>query len=302
MRTKSIFAMVGISALLVLGIACSNGEAAETPQTQAPAASDPVDVEPAVPATNEVGAAKANFEAASAASQLAASANGTGRAGQPAALLQVGSSQAGIWVTGESTITLEPDLAFVNIGVETEARTVTEARNLAANAMDAIVAAVKARGLTDTDIQTRSFNIFPRYEYSERARELVGYAVSNTATIKVRTIDDVGPIIDDVANAGGDATRINGISFTVDDTKPFMAQLREDAVRDALVKADQFASLTGVSVGRLVFIAEIGSGAPEVRDFVAMESAALRAAPAPTSISGGEMELRVRVQAAFAIQ
>ena len=137
-------------------------------------------------------------------------------------LLQVGSSQAGIWVTGLGTISLEPDLAVVTIGVETQAETVAQARDEAATAMAAIVEAVKSHGLTDRDVQTRSFNIFPVYEFPEivelgqttRKRVLVGYRVSNTASIKIRDLDDVGPIIDDVAAAGGDATRINGISFT----------------------------------------------------------------------------------------
>ena len=93
--------------------------------------------------------------------------------------------------------------------------------------MNAIVEAVKAHGLDDRDIQTQSFNIWPQYEYPEvitaegstRKQVLVGYTVSNLATIKVRNVDAVGTVIDDAAEAGGDATRIHGISFTVEDPK-----------------------------------------------------------------------------------
>ena len=225
-------------------------------------------------------------------------------------LLQVGSSQAGIWVTGLGTISLEPDLAVVTIGVEAQAETVAQARDAAATAMAAIVEAVKSHGLTDRDVQTRSFNIFPVYEYPEfvefdrttRKQVLVGYRVSNTASIKIRDLDEVGPIIDDVADAGGDATRINGISFTVEDTKPFMTQLREDAVHDALAKAEQFASLTGVSVGQLVYISELGGGAPVARPVVEQAFMVAAAAAPTTSISGGELELRLSVQVVFNIQ
>ena len=101
--------------------------------------------------------------------------------------------------------------------------------------MDAIVAALKAQGVEDRDIQTRFFNISPRYEYQEVLEEgfrrgkqvLVGYVVNNSASVKIRDLDSVGRVIDEVADAGGDVTRINGISFTVDDTKPFMVTLRE---------------------------------------------------------------------------
>ena len=222
-----------------------------------------------------------------------------------------GSSQSGIWVTGQSSVTLEPDLALLNIGVETFALTVAQARGDAATAMDAIVAVLRDRNVEDKDIQTRSFSISPQYEFTEALQEggrthkqvLVGYRVSNSAAIKIRDLDAVGPIIDDVASAGGDATRINGIRFTVEDTEPFEDQLREGAVRDALAKAQQFAALTGVSLGRLVFITESGGGMPVVRDF-GDEAFAVRAqaAPPPTSIGGGELELRMAVQAVFSIQ
>lgn len=310
--------LIGLSALMLLAVACSDSEAADTPTT------GPSQVAPAAPGSASAGGSTIE---PSAPPQVAISAPsvpiaipepvraisgaGSSAGGFPSpALLQVGSSQSGIWVTGQGTLTLEPDLALLNIGVETQAESVAQARNEAANAMAAIVAAVKARGLADRDIQTRSFNIFPRYEFPEvfesgqrvRKQVLVGYTVSNSATIKVRDLDGVGPIIDDVANAGGDATRINGVSFTVEDPKPFQTQLRELAVRDALDKADHFASLTGVGVGSLVLITESGGGLPRVQDFSSAERGFALAAAAPTSISGGELELRLNVQAVFEIQ
>ncbi len=228
----------------------------------------------------------------------------------PSASLQVSGSQVGIWVTGEGSITLQPDLALLNIGVETMAATVASARDEAATVMDAIVATLRGHDIEDKDIQTRYFNISPQYQYEEIAKDgirssrqvLVGYRVSNSAAIKIRDLDAVGGVIDDVATAGGDATRINGISFTVEDTKPLMVQLRERAVMDALAKAEQFAGLTNVSLGRLVYISESGGAGPMVTDFAA-ESFVMRAAAAPvTSISGGELEISMMVQAAFAIQ
>jgi uncharacterized protein YggE len=227
-----------------------------------------------------------------------------------AALAQGGSSDAGIWVTGQGTITLEPDLVLLNIGVETMADTVAIARGDAAEAMAAIVDALKARGLEDRDIQTVSFNIWPRYEFPEvlvngsrvRRQTLVGYTVSNAASIKIRDLDAVGEIIDDVTAAGGDTTRINGINFTIENPNLYMEQLRADAVNDAIAKAEQFAELTGVSVGSLVFISETGGGSPVVQNFAAADGFAIaRAESAPTSISGGELELKLGVQVVFGI-
>ena len=106
-----------------------------------------------------------------------------------------------------------------------------------------------------------------------------------------------------MATAAGNATRINGISFTREDPKPFLTGLREAAVNDALAKANHFATLTGVQVGPLMYIAEIGRGSPVARDFGDMEIASARAMAAPqTSISGGELELKLNIQAVFSIQ
>jgi uncharacterized protein YggE len=280
-------------------MACTNGEAADFSNSGQSESTDYKDNS----SNSVVASTETQPQGSSNAARMAADSGQTSPGVQSGSLLQSSSSQAGIWVTGKGSITLEPDLALVNIGVETEAKTVTEARRKSAIAMEAVVAAVKAKGLTDKDVQTTSFNIWPRYDYLERGRELIGYTVSNSSLIKVRNISDLGPIIDDVTNAGGNATRINGISFTIEDTQPFMDKLREDAVTDARSKANHFASLSGVSVGQLVFISEVSSSSPYPQGFDAMEGRMMRAAADPvTSISGGEFELSLSVQLGFSIQ
>ena len=261
-RKTGLTAILGIAALLVVGVGCRDGDAA---------------------------AVEGGAESMS----------------EPAALAAATAAQA------PSSGSVEPDLVLLTVGVEATADTVAEARAEAAGAMDAVVRAVKAHGLEDQDVQTRSFNIWPQYEYPEvasggtrtRRQVLVGYTVSNMAGIKIRDVDAVGAIIDDVAEAGSDKTRIDGVNFSVEDPEPFMAQLRQEAVGDAVAKADHFASLTGVAVGDLVSIGEVGSGTPVVRSSGFGEALMARTAAAPaTSISGGELELRLSVQAVFSIQ
>ena len=215
-------------------------------------------------------------------------------------------------VTGRGKARLEPDLALVNIGVETYSNTVSRARDSASRTMDEIVKAITVHGVVSKDIQTRSFNIWPNYDYQEdfssdggrtSRRILSGYTVSNTVTIKIRNLDKVGEIIDDGANAGGDATRIDGVSFTVENVEPFMASLREDAVKDAVAKAEHFAAVAGVTLGDLMFLSESGTGTPRIQSFGSERMAFAAADPvSQTSISGGELELTIAIQTAFAIE
>ncbi|MBI2166048.1 MAG: SIMPL domain-containing protein [Chloroflexi bacterium] len=216
-----------------------------------------------------------------------------------------GSGQAtGVWVTGTGTLKLQPDMAVVSLGVEAKAKTVAEARDMAAAAMRKVIDSLKAKGIADKDIQTRHFSIQPEYQWREVIREqvLVGYVVTNQITASVRNLQGVPSVVDDAAIAGGDLIRISGVSFTVENPKPFQTKARETAVLDALDKARQFAQLTGITLGKLLYITESGGGIPVVQTR-AWEAAALTLKVAePTPISPGELEIMVQVQAVFAIQ
>ena len=215
--------------------------------------------------------------------------------------------QMGIWVSGEGTMSVEPDLATLDFGVETTALSVSDANNRASTAMDKIVKALKARGVKDEDMQTNRFSIYPLYDYVEEVVDgvrsgrqvLTGYRVNNTATVKLRDLDSIGEVIDEVVAAGGGDARIGNINFTLEDPKPKMANLREMAVKDAKTKAEHLAKLSGVRVGRLIYISE-GAAAPSVRGFSerSFDYAYPSAAP---SISGGELSLSLSIQAGFAI-
>ena len=232
---------------------------------------------------------------------------------QSAALFDnVAAGEAGIWVTGTGQITMEPDLAILNLGVETLEKTVAEANGRAATAMDAIMQSLMENGVEERDIQTHNFNIRDRYEYVEveengriaNRRELVGYEVRNRLTARIRDLDSVGVVIDQVITAGGDATRFNGLEFTVEDTTAVMSELREKAVMDAMAKAQHIADTAGVGLGSLGYITDSAvrtAGFDDFREYGYAAPAAALAAP-DTSISGGELEVSLTVHAAFSIQ
>ena len=112
-------------------------------------------------------------------------------------------------------------------------------------------------------------------------------------------------MIDKVIAAGGDATRFDGIRFTVEDTTELMAQLREQAVMDAMDKAQQMADVAGVVLGSLGYITDSSVSARGVDPYGPAPRPAFALAAdeyAATSISGGELEVSLTVHAAFSIQ
>ena len=113
-------------------------------------------------------------------------------------------SNGGITVSGSATISVEPDLAILDMGVEAFGKTVSFARSDAAIAMDAIVSSLKSEGVLEKDIQTQRLNISPKYEWQEisigsqvtNKQVLTGYSVSNYVRVKIRDLDHVGKIVD----------------------------------------------------------------------------------------------------------
>ena len=205
----------------------------------------------------------------------------------------------GIWVSGTGSVMATPDIATINLGVEAEAKTVTEARDKAATAMDAIMSALTAQGIADEDIKTQYFSIYTISKWIDNQYEIIGYRVNNSVIATIRDIDNAGDIIDAVVDAGGDYTRVNNISFSIDDPSVYFEQVRAEAMADAIAKAEQLAELSGVTLGDPIFISEGSiSGGKYTNRYDATEDTG---ATPSTPISPGELEIQLTVQIVFNI-
>ena len=217
--------------------------------------------------------------------------------------LNISSQQEGIWVSGQGKVMVTPDIANLRLGIEADGASVTLARDRAATAMESVMNALTANGIAEKDIQTRYFNIrrLTRYDRDQEKEIVTGYRVTNTVTVKVRNLDELGAIIDDVATAGGDLTRIDNIDFTVDDPSPYYDEVREEAVAEAKNKAEQLARLSGVTLGKATYISE-GGQIPPVARAVSVIDFALEGAAIETPISPGQLEISLTVQVVYAIE
>lgn len=210
----------------------------------------------------------------------------------------VAQQQTGIWVTGQGEVMAVPDLALLSLGIEAQAGTVSEAQAQAIEAMDKVMESLQDNGVAEKDIQTQRFSIYPitKWIRDEDEEEIIGYRVTNMVLAKIREVDEAGAIIDAVAQAGGDYTRIQGISFTIDDPAPYYEEARTEALEDAENKAEQLADLAGVKLGRPIYISEGAIYQPPIsREDMAGVPGAV------TPISPGELEITLNVQVAYAI-
>jgi uncharacterized protein YggE len=207
----------------------------------------------------------------------------------------------GVTVSGEGTVTAPPDVAMITLGVSTQAATVADARDQAASALDAMIASIRNNGVDEDDIQTQNLSIFPEYSYPDGNPVLRGYRVTNQVHVTVRDIDTTSQVVDDAVAAGGDATQIQGISFTIDDPASLRDQARELAVRDARARADVLASAAGVSLGDAIRISETTSPDGPIPVF-ARDEAAQSGADIATPIEPGQLDVTVLVTVTWAIE
>lgn len=200
-----------------------------------------------------------------------------------------------ISVSGEAQVSVAPDLAQIDGGVTTEAKTAREASEANNKAMAAILPALKAAGIAESDIRTSRLSLFPQ---SAPARpngppQITGYRASNRVTVRVRDVTKVGATIDALVTAG--ANDIGGINFMVSQESKHLDEARVKAVEDARRKAEIYARAANVRLGAPLSISEDGGGGGPV------PMRAQFKAGAATPIAPGEETLRVLVNVSYEI-
>ncbi|MFH1002031.1 MAG: SIMPL domain-containing protein, partial [bacterium] len=123
---------------------------------------------------------------------------------------KLGETENTITVSGTGEMYAKPDLAITYFSVVKEAKTVAEALSVNTENMNVVIQAMKDQGVEDKDLKTTSFNIYPRYEWTEKAssiypdgkRDLVGYEVSQTLEVKIRDLEKTADILQAGVDSG----------------------------------------------------------------------------------------------------
>ena len=161
----------------------------------------------------------------------------------------------GITVTGLGSVSAVPDQAEFSFGVEKQARTAQQAFADASAAMTKLVDALKRAGIAAADLQTQHVAISPRY--SEDGQSIVGYTASSSVSARLTGLGRAGAVIDAAVAAG--ANQVFGPSLSIADRTQRYQQALRAAVADARTKAQGLAAASGLTLGRIVVVAEAGA-------------------------------------------
>ncbi len=208
-----------------------------------------------------------------------------------------GSAEHTISVTGTGRVSIAPDVADLRLGVQVTKPTVKEARDTAAGAMTKVIAALRAAGIAEKDIQTSILSLQPVYDYSQdgSAPKLTGYQLTNTVSVTIRDLDNVAEAVDGAMSAG--ATTMDGVTFRVEDPTSAENQARTAAMADAKARAEALASAAGVVITGVASISEGYSSVPPVPYAGAMKAEADIATP----IQPGTSEVQLTVSVVYLI-
>lgn len=190
-----------------------------------------------------------------------------GASGSPA-VGQVEEPANTISTSGTGMVQVSPDSAMVSLGVQTQASTAQAALQENTAKMEAVLAALRAQGIADADIQTSAISLQPIMEEpgtlpatpGVSPGTITGYRATNVVTARVRQLNKVGIVIDAAVQAG--ANTVEGIFFTLQDTSAPQRQALQQAIQDSRGKADAIAGQIGVTISGIRSVSEQGISIP----------------------------------------
>lgn len=144
-----------------------------------------------------------------------------------------------ISVTGMATTSVKPDQLNLSFGIETQEKTAKEALDSNSVQMNKVISAIKQTGISESEISTSSFNIYPVYEsYEDKLtgrykQEIVGYGVSNIVLVQTSKLDNAASIIDNAVNSG--VNRVDSVYFSL--SSPTQQKLKDDLLEKAIINA-----------------------------------------------------------------
>ncbi len=204
-------------------------------------------------------------------------------------------------VSGTSELTVAPDMATLSLGLETQNEDAQSALAENAEAVEAILAELKANGIAQEQMQTSELTLNPVYNYDQQNGEppvLVGYTAANLISVTSMDLARLGSLIA-LANEAG-ANRIHGLSFGLKDKATVLNQARIAAVDDARARAALYAQAAGVELGNLLSLSETGTGFNEPP--VYLQAMEMRSVKSDVPISTGEIVISASVEVTYGIK
>jgi len=213
-----------------------------------------------------------------------------------------------VTVNASAKIQVDPDIAYISLGVRTENKNSKTAKDDNAELMNKVLKAIYAQGVKEDDVQTSGLSLSSRYNWDDNGnRTLAGYTVNNTLKITVRDLDKVGNIVDAAINAG--ANQFNNVSFGLEDEEEYYVMALEAATKKAKKRAAAIARANDSTLGSAISFtnSNVNYNSYVYYDEVVMEEADEAEAAATSNsigstITSGQISVSATVSAVYELK
>lgn len=152
-----------------------------------------------------------------------------------------------------------PDEASLTVGTQVKAPTAKAAVAASKAKTEKLLAAIRAAGIRERDIQTQGLQLSQDYSYDRQAsggaqQRLVGYLANNSVVIKTRDVASLTTLLDGLTDAGADT--VYGPTFGIADPAPLRREARVRAMARGQAEASEYARNNGFSTVRLLSVEE----------------------------------------------
>lgn len=209
-----------------------------------------------------------------------------------------------VTVTGEGIVQVEPDMAVVRFGVVTVADDPEAARSQNAEASSRTMNAVRNLGIEERHIRLETLRLQPHREWIDNLRryEERGYEAVRIVVVEVHDLEMLPVLVAEIVQQG--ANRLESIQYDLDDRDAARNEAMREAVLNARAKAQLLAETLNEELGVVLSINEQSFDFPRPMYRAEMMQTASKdeAAPEPDAYAAGEIEVRVNVNATFALE
>jgi uncharacterized protein len=204
-------------------------------------------------------------------------------------------------VTGEGTISVKPDIAYVSVGIQKNSSTVKQVQTQVNEVTNKIIAGLKTVGIDSKNIQTENYSINPNYDWSSGSQKITGYTANSQLKIKITDLDKINEVIDSATTNG--ANQVNNITLDVDNRDAAEETARKDAVAQATKKAETAARIAGFKLGKIIGYYENSNDSNLIRPvaYSLKGAGAIADQATSTNVQTGSEEVKIIVNLSYQI-
>ena len=207
-----------------------------------------------------------------------------------------------ITVSGEGRTFAVPDIALIQLGVVTEGLKIGDVVRENTEKMNNILKEIKALGIEEKDIKTTTYNLAPRYEWTEDGKRIFkGYTLTQQINVKIRNFEKIGDVLEKSTEKG--ANLVGDLQFSIDEPEKVRQEARKEAIERAKTKASQIATDSGLKLVKLVNVYE--DYYPRTYSdtlYKSLEATGGGEIAAPPEIQPGEQEVTVTIYLTYRVR